>query len=66
MDVVSAAIVLLLILIAFVAAGRAWVWWYFGISRMVRALESIDESLRELPAVRRAENSRQHGARRIA
>ena len=31
---------------------RPLVWWYFGISRAVRALESIDASLKLLPAVR--------------
>ncbi len=31
---------------------RGLVWWYFGISRAVRALESIDASLKLLPAVR--------------
>jgi hypothetical protein len=32
--------------------GRKFVWWYFGIGRAVRALESIDASLKCLPAVR--------------
>lgn len=31
---------------------RGLVWWYFGISRAIRALESIDASLKLLPAVR--------------
>jgi len=31
---------------------RPLVWWYFGINRAVRALENIDASLRELPAVK--------------
>ena len=32
---------------------RPIVWWYFGIGRAVAALESIDASLKCLPAVRR-------------
>jgi hypothetical protein len=32
--------------------GRRFVWWYFGIGRAIRALESIDSSLKCLPAVR--------------
>ena len=32
--------------------GRQFVWWYLGIGRAIRALESIDASLKCLPAVR--------------
>jgi hypothetical protein len=42
---IAAELVLLLIL-------RPVLWWYFGISRAIRALESIDSSLKCLPAVR--------------
>lgn len=42
---IVAQVVLLLI-------GRSFIWWYFGISRAIRALEAIDASLRCLPAVR--------------
>lgn len=38
--------------VAILVVLRPLVWWYFGISRAVRALESIDASLRCLPAVR--------------
>jgi uncharacterized membrane protein len=31
---------------------RFW-WWYFGIDRAIAALEAIDASLRQLPAVAR-------------
>ena len=36
--------------------GRRLAWWYFGIDRMVRALENIDASLRTLPSVERYDN----------
>jgi hypothetical protein len=47
----------LLISIVVVQIGILWavrplVWWYFGINRMVRALENIDASLRVLPAIK--------------
>jgi hypothetical protein len=32
--------------------GREVIWWYFGITRIVRALENIDASLRQLPTVK--------------
>jgi hypothetical protein len=32
---------------------RRYVWWYFGIDRALELLASIDESLKQLPAVRR-------------
>ncbi len=38
--------------LAILWAVRPLVWWYFGINRAVRALENIDASLRELPAVK--------------
>jgi len=46
-------------------ALRGVIWWYWGISRAVRALESIDASLRALPAVQayRARLARERGRR---
>jgi len=35
----------------FLGVRKFW-WWYFGIDRMVAALESIDQSLKYLPGVR--------------
>ena len=35
-----------------VLALRPLILWYFGISRIIRHLASIDVSLRQLPAVR--------------
>jgi len=37
--------------------GRAFWWWYCGIDRIVEALESIDASLKQLPAVRQADRA---------
>lgn len=31
---------------------RRFFWWYWGIDRVILALENIDESLRTLPTVR--------------
>ena len=45
---ISIVVVQLLILWAL----RPLVWWYFGINRMLRALENIDASLRTLPTVK--------------
>ena len=42
---VTAAVVILLAL-------RPLILWYFGISRIIGHLASMDESLRQLPAVR--------------
>ena len=36
--------------------GREVIWWYFGIDRAIAALESMDASLKQLPAVRRYED----------
>jgi hypothetical protein len=36
---------------------RPIVWWYFGIGRAIRALESVDSSLKCLPAVREIRSS---------
>ncbi len=43
---------ILVVQLAILWAVRPLVWWYFGINRMVRALENIDVSLRTLPTVR--------------
>jgi hypothetical protein len=37
---------------------RAFWWWYWGIDRIVEALESIDASLKQLPAVQQADRAR--------
>jgi hypothetical protein len=42
--ILTAAVILLVM--------RPIVWWYFGIGRAIAALESIDASLRCLPAVK--------------
>ena len=42
----------LVALLCLVFLGREFVWWYFGITRIVRALENIDASLRQLPTVK--------------
>ncbi len=39
-------------LVAFFILVRRFWWWYFGIDRMVNALEDIAASLRTLPTVR--------------
>ncbi len=51
MDQVQMLIVVGALILVFLAARR-FMWWYWGIDRMVKALESIDESLKVLPAVR--------------
>jgi hypothetical protein len=48
----------ILTLVALISCGvllliRRYVWWYFGIDRALELLASIDESLKQLPAVRR-------------
>ncbi len=47
---ISAGLVLLVLL----ALGSQFVRWYLGINRIVAVLESIDDSLMCLPAVRAA------------
>ena len=37
---------------------RAFWWWYWGIDRFVELLESIDASLKQLPAVQQADRAR--------
>jgi hypothetical protein len=39
-------------LVGFFLLVRKFWWWYFGIERMIDALEDIAESLRTLPSVR--------------
>ncbi len=39
------------VLIALFFGIRRFWWWYFGVDRAIAAFESIDESLRCLPAV---------------
>jgi|HubBroStandDraft_2_1064218.scaffolds.fasta_scaffold167392_2 hypothetical protein len=52
---IAAELVLLLIL-------RPVIWWYLGLSRAIRALESIASSLECLPCVRvRDERNRRAG-----
>jgi hypothetical protein len=53
--VVTMIVIQLIIFAVFVMVTR----WVFRINRMVRLLESIDESLRQLPAVRSYDNSGQ-------
>ena len=43
---------ILVVQLAILWAVRPLLWWYFGINRMVRALENIDASLRVLPAIK--------------
>ncbi len=45
LDAVAAAVLVVLLL-------RPVILWYFGISRIIKHLASIDVSLRQLPAVR--------------
>jgi hypothetical protein len=49
------AIAVLAVLIAWgvLLLIRRYVWWYLGIDRALEHLASIDNSLRQLPAVRR-------------
>ena len=41
-----------LLFIAFFLVIRKFWWWYWGIGRMIDALEDIAESLRTLPTVK--------------
>lgn len=45
MQLLAVQVIVLLVL-------RPIVWWYLGIGRAIRRLESIDASLKCLPAVR--------------
>ncbi len=62
----QSAIEVLCVLVLFFVAVRFFWWWYFGISRIVNALESIDESLKCLPAVRDSHDVMMAPARRRA
>ena len=53
MEILRAVAVALAILVLLFLACRKFIWWYTGIGRAIRALESIDASLKLLPAVRR-------------
>jgi hypothetical protein len=64
-SLVTLALVLIL-LIGLFLAGRKIVWWYFGIDRALRALESIDASLRQLPAVREFDHISGRRAAKVA
>lgn len=57
-SLVAFLIVTLVLIGIFLLLRRFW-WWYWGIDRIVMALESIDESLLQLPGVR--EHSNRHG-----
>jgi len=56
------AIVILAIWVALMLLARRIIWWYWGIDKMIDTLRSIDESLRQMPAVRTydAQGLRQH------
>lgn len=56
--VVTVVVIQLIIFGVFVMVTR----WVFRVNRMVRLLESIDESLRQLPAVK----SYDHSGQRVA
>lgn len=45
---------------------RPVILWYFQLSRRTRALESIDQSLKQLPAVKASLATSRVGARRVA
>jgi hypothetical protein len=49
--VISAAVILAL-WVGLMLLLRRIVWWYWGIDKMIDTLRSIDESLRQMPAVR--------------
>ncbi|MGC1678902.1 MAG: hypothetical protein WA740_15350 [Candidatus Binataceae bacterium] len=57
MDSVHILLVLALIIALFLAIRSFW-WWYWGIGRMVAALEDIAVSLRQMPAVKEYDKSR--------
>lgn len=59
LEIIGLQILVLLLL-------RPLVLWYLGISRAVKALESIDESLSYLPAVRVERTRRNRIPRRAA
>lgn len=60
--VVGAIVIAVVVFIAM----REYVWWYFGIDRALEHLASIDESLKQLPAVKRHEFEAGRSSRRVA
>lgn len=59
LGILAGQIVLLLVL-------RPMILWYFKFSRMTKALESIDESLKQLPAVQAYRAKMSQPRRRVA
>lgn len=57
-----AALFLFGIWLGLMLLARRIIWWYWGIDKMIDTLRSIDESLRQMPAVRSydAQGQRQH------
>jgi len=56
-DSLRILIVVVVVLVFFLLVRAFW-WWYWGIDRIVEALESIDASLKQLPAVQHADRAR--------
>ena len=63
LSLIAIAIVVL-VLVAW--ATRSIVLWYWRINKMVALLESIDESLKQLPAVRRHHFQAEQSGRKVA
>ena len=55
-DSIRILIVVVGVLVLFLLVRAFW-WWYWGIDRIVEALESIDASLKQLPAVQQADRA---------
>ena len=58
-DSIRIVIIVVCVLVLFLLVRAFW-WWYFGIDRIIEALESMDASLKQLPAVQRADRARLH------
>jgi hypothetical protein len=58
MDDTIRVLILVALLIGLFLAIRSFWWWYWGIDRIVGALESIDASLKQLPVVQQAERAK--------
>ena len=56
----------LCVLFALAWLSRSLVLWYWRINRIVGLLESIDESLKQLPAVRRHNFQSEQQGRKVA
>jgi hypothetical protein len=61
-SVVGAALVVAVAIAVFLFLRTFWCW-YWKISRAIALLESIDESLKQLPAVRRYDHQGQRAAK---